>query len=83
MAGNVKEWTRSYAGTRGVDWTAHSESRVQGDDQKIGDTSRMIVRGGSYTYPPECVLSWVRNSQIASRRDVQTGFRLVLEEVSG
>jgi formylglycine-generating enzyme required for sulfatase activity len=81
MAGNVKEWTRSYAGTRGVDWTAHSQARVQGDDQKIGDTSRMVVRGGSYTYPPECVLSWVRNSQIASRRDVQTGFRLVLEVV--
>jgi len=83
MAGNVKEWTRSYAGTRGIDWSVHSQARVEGDDRKLVDSSRMIVRGGSYSYPPECVLSWVRNSQIASRRDVQTGFRLVLEEVSG
>jgi formylglycine-generating enzyme required for sulfatase activity len=83
MAGNVKEWTRSYGGTRGIDWSVHSQSRVQGDDRKIVDSSRLIVRGGSYSYPPECVQSWVRNTQIASRRDAQTGFRLVVEGMHG
>ena len=79
MSGNVREWTRSYAGTRGLDWTGLHQRRVNGDDDVvIGPLSRMIIRGGSYSYSADCTQGWVRNTQIASRRDRQTGLRLVV-----
>ena len=80
MAGNVREWTRSYGGTRGVDWTTHEQSRVEDDRKRIVDSSRLIIKGGSYSYSSECLQSWVRNTQIANREDSQTGFRFVLED---
>lgn len=78
MAGNVREWTRSYGGTRGVDWSSHT---LQGMslEPRVNPSSRMVIRGGSYSYDSQCVQTWVRNTQIASRRDGQTGFRLVWE----
>jgi len=79
MSGNVREWTRSYAGTPGLDWTELTSDRKDGDDQAIGPLSRMVIRGGSYSYSAECIQGWVRNTQIASRKDNQTGFRLVVE----
>lgn len=78
MAGNVREWTSSYAGTRGVDWATHTKERVDREPLRISTYSRVIIKGGSYSYDPSCVQSWVRNTQIASRFDRQTGFRLVL-----
>ena len=79
MSGNVREWTRSYGGTRGVDWALHTQQRVVLEEEKIVEFSRLVVKGGSYSYGSECVQAWVRNTQIANRRDMQTGFRLVLE----
>jgi formylglycine-generating enzyme required for sulfatase activity len=81
MAGNVREWTRSYAGTRGVDWQNHDPDRAM-LSHPVGPASRMVIRGGSYSYDRLCVQNWVRNSQIARRRDMQTGFRLVAEILS-
>lgn len=78
MAGNVREWTRSYGGTRGVDWVHHSAANVA-SDREILPMSRVVIRGGSYSYDAECVQTWVRNTQVALRRDFQTGFRLVCE----
>lgn len=80
MAGNVREWTRSYAGTRGVDWQRHHQDRVS-NDPAVAPSSRMVLRGGSYSYDRACVQCWVRNTQIASRHDGQTGFRLIAELV--
>lgn len=73
MVGNVREWTHNYAGTRGVDWQNLGDSTT---DQNFSSFSRVIIRGGSYSYDPYCVQVWVRNTQIASRRDSQTGFRI-------
>lgn len=80
MAGNVREWTRSYAGTQGVDWQEHSTDKVNDQDHTITKNSRVVIRGGSYSYEADCVQTWVRNTQIASRKDRQTGFRLVIEK---
>jgi formylglycine-generating enzyme required for sulfatase activity len=80
MSGNVREWTRSYAGTRGVDWQQHDQDRVSAR-RPITPSSRLVLRGGSYSYDRACVQCWVRNTQIASRRDSQTGFRLVAETI--
>ena len=77
MAGNVREWTATYAGTRGVDWTMYDGEVDAALPSEIIPTSRMIIRGGSYSYSRECVQTWVRNTQVASRSDGQTGFRLV------
>jgi formylglycine-generating enzyme required for sulfatase activity len=81
MAGNVREWTRSYGGTRGVDWKTHSNETILGNNTKIISSSRMIIKGGSYSYSSECVQNWVRNTQIASRKDFQTGFRIVIQNM--
>lgn len=79
-AGNLREWTRSYAGTQGNDWRAHDFDRISGEDSVVTPMSRVVIRGGSYSYDPDCVQTWVRNTQIASRHDNQTGFRVVLED---
>lgn len=79
MSGNLREWTRSYAGTQGSDWQLHSAERVSGPQEPLGPMSRMVIRGGSYSYDPECIQTWVRNTWIASTPDNQTGFRVVLE----
>lgn len=78
MAGNVREWTCSYAGTRGVDWQLLYSTLANRERTPIQASSRLVIRGGSYSYDKECVQTWLRNTQIASRRDRQTGFRLVL-----
>lgn len=81
MAGNLREWTRSYAGTEAVDWQEHTQKRAEAgcNNRTISANDRMVIRGGSYSYEAECVQTWVRNTQIASRSDVQTGFRMVLD----
>jgi formylglycine-generating enzyme required for sulfatase activity len=78
MAGNVREWTKTYAGTRGVDWQLHSERQITDEQRVILPSSRLIIKGGSYSYDSQCVQSWIRNTQIASRKDNQTGFRLIV-----
>ncbi len=78
MAGNVREWTSSYGGTRNIDWQPLKQNKANQETANIIESSRMIVRGGSYSYDQECVQSWVRNTQIASRNDKQTGFRIVI-----
>ena len=78
MAGNIREWTRSYGGVAGLDWRRHGQEESR-DLASLQPSDRLIIRGGSYSYDPECVRTWVRNTQLASRRDSQTGFRLVIE----
>lgn len=79
MAGNVREWTRSYGGIEGRDWVLHSDPPQERTLQTIRDADRLVVRGGSYSYDPKCVRTWVRNTQLAARKDHHTGFRLVIE----
>ncbi|MCW6509833.1 formylglycine-generating enzyme family protein [Lichenifustis flavocetrariae] len=81
MAGNVREWTRSYAGIHNVDWQTYEHEPVERDTSSLYQDDRLIIRGGSYSYDRECVRTWVRNTQIASRRDAQTGFRFVIEKM--
>lgn len=78
MSGNVREWTSSYAGSRGSDWQRHSLDRLAVKTEAAGAMNRLIIRGGSYSFDAECTQTWVRNTQIARRRDHQTGFRVVL-----
>lgn len=84
MAGNVREWTRSYGGVSGDEWrllVVDGRTLTSTRDLvTLRPSDRLIVRGGSYSYDPDCVRAWVRNTQIAERRDRQTGFRLVIEE---
>jgi len=44
----------------------------------IAPSSRLVIKGGSYSYSFDCVTAWMRNTQIAERRDGHTGFRLVI-----
>ena len=81
MSGNVREWTRSYGGTKGFDWQSHSPEIAKEKNFTLLLSSRMIVKGGSYSYSYDCVTCWMRNTQIASRKDGQTGFRLVIEKI--
>jgi|GEM_PF-3956142 len=76
MAGNLREWTSSYAGTRGIDWAPTSNDSLP--VFSIDVDTRVVIRGGSYSYDRECVRGWVRNTQLVTRRDPQTGFRFVL-----
>jgi len=80
LAGNVREWTASYGGTQGVDWRQLSPTSTNEEPTSILQSSRMIIRGGSYSYDKDCLQNWVRNTQIACRRDMQTGFRLVIKD---
>jgi len=79
MAGNVREWTRSYGGVSGIDWQTHGEPEILRTSASLQPADRLIVRGGSYFYDADCVRTWVRNTQLAERSDQQTGFRLVIE----
>lgn len=79
MAGNVREWTRSYAGIEGHDWQPFPPLQTDRTSHTLAPDDRPIVRGGSYSYDPACVRAWVRNTQLAMRADSQTGFRLVIE----
>lgn len=79
MSGNVREWTRSYAGVEGVDWQTYDKKPVLKSIDNLEPADRLIVRGGSYSYDPACVKTWVRNTQLAHRSDSQTGFRVVIE----
>jgi formylglycine-generating enzyme required for sulfatase activity len=80
MAGNVREWTRSYGGVAGVDWQPNGGPEKLRDIDSLSPSDRLVIRGGSYSYDPDCVRTWVRNTQLAARNDSQTGFRLVIEE---
>ena len=82
MAGNVREWTRSYGGVAGIDWRRNGEPEELRDLCTVQPSDRLIIRGGSYSYDPSCVRCWVRNTQLAERSDAQTGFRLVIESVT-
>lgn len=77
MSGNVREWTNTYAGTKGLDWRLHSVENVT-HVISIAPSSRLVIKGGSYSYSFDCVTAWMRNTQIAERRDGHTGFRLVI-----
>ena len=81
MAGNVREWTRSYGGVLGIDWRLYEQSPKLRTLDTLRPTDCLIIRGGSYSYDSNCVRTWVRNTQLAERGDQQTGFRLVIEEV--
>ncbi len=81
MSGNVREWTSSYGGTRSVDWKLLSNISPEVEIEKIRESSRVVIRGGSYSYDMKCVQTWVRNTQIACREDNQTGFRLVITDI--
>lgn len=80
MAGNVREWTRSYGGVVNVAWQIYGSPALLRDLSTLQPSDRLIVRGGSYSYDWKCVRTWVRNTQLASRSDGQTGFRLVIED---
>lgn len=79
MAGNVREWTRSYAGVAGFDWQDYTLVPIDVTASTLRSTDRLVIRGGSYSYHPDCVRAWVRNTQVANRADRQTGFRLVIQ----
>jgi len=81
MSGNVREWTSSYGGSRGTDWQWHSIERIQKQYDQCAAIWRMVIRGGSYSFNSQCTQTWVRNTQIAKRRDEQTGFRVALKKV--
>jgi formylglycine-generating enzyme required for sulfatase activity len=81
MAGNVREWTRSYGGISGVDWRKNSEVPLLRTFERLRPTDRLIIRGGSYSYEFDCVRTWVRNTQLAERKDLQTGFRIVIDRL--
>lgn len=78
MAGNVREWTSSYAGIKGLDWAIYNTDPIIKNLDSIAENDRLIIRGGSYSYDSICVKTWVRNTNIAVRKDTHTGFRLVL-----
>jgi formylglycine-generating enzyme required for sulfatase activity len=79
MAGNVREWTKSYGGTPGLDWQSYTEGeRKLSNLENVEAGHCIIIRGGSYSYDKDCVRTWVRNTQAAKRDDEQTGFRLVI-----
>lgn len=82
MAGNVREWTRSYGGVAGIDWQRYDQPQRVCDIGSLKPSDRLVIRGGSYSYDPGCVRTWVRNTQLAERKDPQTGFRLVIEDNS-
>lgn len=83
MAGNIREWTTSYAGTDGIDLSIYPVPSECLNRLVVRPFDRMIIRGGSYSYDADCVQTWVRNTQIAIRRDRQTGFRAVWEQRNG
>jgi len=78
MSGNVREWTSSYAGIKGLDWVTYDNDQHVKGLNSITANDRLIIRGGSYSYNSDCVRSWVRNTNISARRDTQTGFRLAV-----
>jgi formylglycine-generating enzyme required for sulfatase activity len=82
MAGNVREWTRAYGGVPGIDWDATALHESLRDLATLRPTDRLVIRGGSYSYDDFCVRTWMRNTQLADRRDGQTGFRLVIDKMS-
>ena len=75
MAGNVREWTCSAVPPIGG-WGINVQSCVK-TIESVSAYDRIVIKGGSYSYDKECVRAWVRNTQIAARRDKQTGLRLV------
>jgi len=81
MAGNVREWTRAYGGVPGIDWDKTAIRELLRNLESLRPTDRLVVRGGSYSYDEFCVRTWMRNTQLAERRDGQTGFRLVIDRV--
>jgi formylglycine-generating enzyme required for sulfatase activity len=81
MAGNVREWTRTYGGVPGVDWNETAIRESLRDLKTLRPTDRLVVRGGSYSYDDFCVRTWMRNTQLAERQDSQTGFRLVIDSM--
>lgn len=76
MAGNVREWTNAKVAPSSF-WRDEVIAE-RGSVEKLSSVDRYVIRGGSYSYDGDCVRSWVRNTQIAGRRDPQTGFRLVI-----
>lgn len=80
MAGNVREWTRSYGGVASLDWQLYDAGPIHRSTDTLLFGDRLVIRGGSYSYDPNCVRTWVRNTQMAERHDSQTGFRLVIKE---
>lgn len=79
MAGNVREWTCSYGGVFGVDWSRYEDTLKSRNLETLRPADRLVIRGGCYSYEPACVACWMRNTQLAERSDRLTGLRLVIE----
>ncbi len=78
MSGNIREWTCSMVHVFGVTYSGPGEQNDLGLGRDVDSLQRIVIRGGSYAYHPDCVRTWVRNTQIACRADKQTGFRMVI-----
>ncbi|WP_299210552.1 SUMF1/EgtB/PvdO family nonheme iron enzyme [uncultured Tateyamaria sp.] len=77
MSGNVREWTMSYAGTKGGDdWS--ETSTLSAEREELHEYSRLVVRGGSYVYYEDCVYTWMRNTMPAGKSNKHTGFRIAV-----
>lgn len=81
MAGNVREWTASRVGAKS-EWADYRFIAETVNSETVRPSDRLVIRGGSYSFDPKSIRTWVRNTQIAGRDDRHTGFRLVLTEYS-
>ena len=82
-SGNVREWTRSFAGPS---IRSHILYPYDFANEVLGPSMRpelqMIVRGGSFSYDAECVKCWVRNKEVACQKRGDTGIRFVIQRAT-
>lgn len=71
MHGNAAEWTADC-------WSEdHLDNPADGTASMSGDCRRRVVRGGSYSQPPQALRSAARVGRRANRRHIDVGFRVV------
>jgi formylglycine-generating enzyme required for sulfatase activity len=71
MHGNVWEWVQDVWHDRYADAPGDGSARMSG-----GDTSRRVLRGGSWNFTPRNLRSANRNGLTPDFRFVNTGFRI-------
>lgn len=73
IIGNVREWVADY-------WNAsYAGAPADASARTDGDSSRRVIRGGSYNDPAEELRSGARVSLPAGSADRYTGFRVIQE----
>ena len=70
MHGNAAEWTADC-------WSEdHLDNPADGTASMAGNCRRRVVRGGSYSQPPQALRSAARVGRHADRRHIDVGFRV-------